>query len=186
MHGASDHRDSRSWVVIELTHAGEMQVEEGNLEPLLREFLGVDASHPIFIPSVSYTNRGRRTTIHLMEGYAFVLTGLPEPVYFALEGTCPYVRRILSSKSPNGMRVLSVIPDSSVQEMRQKLALQVSSDVKENMHVVVTDGPYNRLDGDVLEIDGDSAHVRFVMRSLDLIARIPKVFLAPTKEEDEP
>jgi transcription antitermination factor NusG len=186
MVGGTDQRDSYSWVVLELTRAGESKVEDGDLERLLRETLRVEASHPVFIPSMTYTNRGRRVTIHLMEGYVFVASGLRETEYLALESSCPYIRRVLTSRGPSGMRVLSVVPDSKIADMRMQLAQQVSSDITEGMRVIVTDGTYSRLDGDVIEVekDGDSAHVRFVLRSLDLIARIPRVFLSPADEEE--
>lgn len=177
-----DQRDSRSWVVLELTRAGEVKVEEGLLPTLLREALKVPPNYPIFVPSVVYENGGRRTTIHLMEGYAFVLAGLPEVSYIALESGL-YIKRVLTSRGPMGMRVLSVIPDSGVQEMRRQLAQQVASDIKEGMDVVVTDGVYCNLNGEVLGFTGDDAHVRFVMRSLDLIAQVPKVLLSPIKEK---
>lgn len=182
MSAGFDQRDNPSWVVIELTRAGEVKVEEGGLDGALREALRVDKHHPIFIPSRTYSSQGQNVTLHLMEGYVFVASGLPEVMYFNLEGTCPYVRRVLGSRSPNGVRVLNVIPDSSVQDMRRKLSQQVASDLVEGMRVVVTEGAYTHLDGDVLELDEDSAHVRFTMRSLDLITRIPRIFLAPISE----
>jgi transcription antitermination factor NusG len=183
MVGGTDQRDALNWVVLELTRTGEVKAEEGLLEGLLREALKSESEHPIFIPSMSYQNGGRRVTVALMEGYAFIASGLTEMTYFGLENS-PYVRRVLSTRTPNGMRALSVIPDSRVQEMRVQLAQQVSSDIMEGMRVTVTDGVYNRLDGEVVQIDGDSARVRFVLRSLDLIAPVPRVFLTPIKEED--
>jgi hypothetical protein len=178
-----DQRDSRSWVVIELTRAGEGKVEDGTIAPFIREALKVDASYPVFVPSISYESGGRRTTIHLMEGYVFVLSGLPEVAYFGLEGRNLYVRKVLTTKSPSGLRVLSVIPDESVQEMRKQLSQQVSTDLVDGMRVVVTDGVYTNLDGEILGFHGSDAHVRFVLRSLDLIAQVPKVFLIPVKED---
>lgn len=184
MVGGSDQRDNRTWVVIELTRAGEVKVEEGNISLLLREALGVDKQHPVFVPSTTYLSRGHNVTIHLMEGYVFVASGLPEISYLNLEGNCPYVRRVLSSRSPSGMRALNVIPESSVQDMRRKLSQQVSSDIKEGMQVTVVDGTYSHLEGKVVDVDGENAHVRFTMRSLDLIARVPRVFLTPSDEEE--
>lgn len=177
-----DHRDSRNWVVIELTRAGEEKVEDGSIASLIRGVLKVDASYPVFVPSITYESGGRRTTIHLMEGYAFVAAGLPEVTYFKLEGRSAYIRKVLTTKSPSGMRVLSVIPDESVQEMRRQLSQQVSTDLVDGMHVVVTDGVYTNLDGEIVGFHGTDAHVRFVLRSLDLIARVPKILLIPVKE----
>ena len=178
-----DQRDSRTWVVLELTRAGEVKVEEGAAEETLRHALGVDSTHPVFIPSISYMAGNRRTTLHLMEGYAFVASGLPEVQYLNLEGVCPYIRRVLTSKGPSGMRVLSVVPDAGVQEMRLQLAQHVASDVSPGMQVTVAEGVYAHLSGKVLDITGDAAYVRFVLRSIDIITSIPTVFLTPSDEE---
>jgi hypothetical protein len=186
MSGGPDQRDSQTWVVIELTRAGEVKVEESLLAGLLRKALAVGENHPVFIPSLSYMAGNRRTTLHLMQGYAFVGSGLPEVQYYNLEGVCPYVKRVLSSKSPSGMRVLSVIPDDGVRDMRKQLAEHVSSDVVEGMHVTVTEGVYAHMDGEIVDVAGSNAHVRFILRSIDIITSIPKVFLTPKDAEDMP
>lgn len=180
---AHDLRDNRSWVVLELTHAGEAKIEEGRLPELLRGTLKVTPSFPVFLPAVTYESGGRRSTIFLMEGYAFVMAGLSETTYLRLETQSPYVKKVLTSKSPSGMRVLSVIPDSAIVEMKRQIAQQISSDLVEGMHVTVLDGVYCNLDGEVLGFHGEDAHVRFVLRSLDLIAKVPKVLLLPVKED---
>ena len=182
MAGGRDRRDRRTWVVLELTRLGEIKAEEGVLVELLAEALGMDLAD-VFVPSTKYQTEGSRVSVHLMEGYAFAASGLPEGTYFALEHTSPYIRRILTVRSPGGMRALSVIPDSSVQEMRQRLVVQVADDLVEGMKVVVTDGVYGHLDGEILEVDGEEAHVRFSLRSLDLITKIPRVFLAPREDD---
>ena len=183
MPGGTDQRDSQTWVVVELTRAGEAKVEEGSLSGILRRALAVDESHPVFVPSLSYMSGNRRTTLHLMQGYVFVGSGLPEVQYYNLEGGCPYVKRILTSKSPSGMRVPSVIPDEGVQDMRRQLAEHVSSDVIPGMMVTVTEGTYAHMDGEILGVVDANAHVRFVLRSIDIITSIPKVFLTPKDEE---
>ena len=184
MHEGPDRRDSRTWVVIELNHAGEMKLEEGSLEQLLREALQVEPSFPIFIPSLTYLSGGRRTTIHLMQGYVFVSSGLPENRYIALEGVCPYVRKVLTSRSGFGMRALSVVSDESVRDMREALAQSVASDITEGMRVLVTEGTYAHLDGLVLDVREVDAAVRFTLRSLDVITTIPRMFLTPMNQEE--
>lgn len=183
MAGGHDQRDSRTWVVIELTRVGEAKVEEGVIGDLLRKALAVDDNYPVFVPSISYVVGNRRTTLHLMEGYVFVGSGLPEVQYLNLEGVCPYVKKVLTSNSPSGMRVLSVIPDAGVQDMRKQLSQHVSSDVVAGMHVTVTDGVYANLDGDVVDVAGSDAHVRIILRSIDIITSIPRVFLTPADGE---
>jgi transcription antitermination factor NusG len=182
MAGSTDKRDSRTWVVFELTRLGEIKAEEGVLDGLLAEALDVERDQ-VFVPSTIYTHTGSRVAVHLMEGYAFAMSGLPDGAYLALEGTCPYVKKVLTVRNPSGGRTLSVIPDANVQEMRQQLGVQVSDDLVAGMEVTVTDGVYGNLEGEIVEVDGEDAHVRFTLRSLDLITRIPRVILAPKGDE---
>lgn len=182
MGAGPDQRDSRTWVIIELTRAGEAKVEDGSLADAIRKALAVDETHSVFVPSLTYMAGNRRTTVHLMEGYAFVESGLPEVRYYRLEHSCPYVKKVLTSKGPSGMRVLSVIPEEGVQDMRRQLAQQVSCDVVAGTQVTVTEGVYNNLDGEVIGVAGEDAHVRFQLRSIDIITTIPRVFLTPSSD----
>lgn len=174
-----DQRDARTWVVLELTRAGESLVEDGRLVSSLRDALGVGTDHPVFIPSLIYTRGGRRTAITLMEGYAFVGTGLSETFYFALERDCPFVRKVLSTGEDGGLRVLSVLPDASVEDLRAQLRAQVSIDLDVGMQVLVTEGVYSNLDAEVLGFEEDDAIVSIELRSIKIITRLPRVFLDP-------
>ena len=80
-----DRRDALTWVAIELTRRGEARVEEGTIEEQIRQDLGVDESYPVFVPSMCYQKGGKKMTLHLMEGYVFVASGLPETKFFSLE-----------------------------------------------------------------------------------------------------
>ena len=182
-----DRRDACTWVVLELTRAGESLAESGGLAPALREALGVDSSHPVFIPSLIYTRGGRRTAITLMEGYAFVASGLPETFYFALERDCPLVRQVLSSGggADGELRVLSTLPDESVEEMREQLRSQVSVNLDVGMQVLVTEGVYANLDAEVMGFEGDDAIVSIELRSIKIITKLPRVFLDPEVADDE-
>jgi hypothetical protein len=163
-------------VVLELTHAGEKLVEEGTLVPELRRELGVDDTWPVFIPARVYEKRGKVHPTLLMEGYAFVATGLDEIRYFRLEQT-RLVEQVLAQRGSRGMRVLSTIPDSRVADLRRQLNEAVASDIVPGMKVLVTDGIYSKLEGTVLDTEGDHAVVRFELRSLKVISKVPKVFL---------
>lgn len=186
MNGVADQRDGRTWVVIELTRAGEQLKEEGTLAAMLTDALGAPRDFPVFVPAIIYTRGGRRVVIHLMEGYVFVASGLMETAYFALERTCPYVRQVLATPGLSGLRALSVIPEQTVTEMRQKLRDQVATDIVVGMRIRITEGIYARLEGDVLDMEEDEAHVRILLRSLDLIVRVPKVLLDPLDGNVEP
>lgn len=176
-----DRRDDRTWVVIELTRAGEQRAEEGTLAKALREALHVQGDFPVFTPSTVYEKNGRRAAIHLMEGYVFVASGLAETQYFSLEQDCPYVKRVLSQREAHtGMRVLSTLPDSAVEDMRRQLQSHIATDIQVGMDVRVTEGVYGNLPAKVLDIEGQEASILIELRSLKVITTLPRVFLDPT------
>lgn len=173
----ADSRDDLTWIAVELTKFGEQKIDEGTLAESLRRDLGVDDSHEVFIPAIAYKKGRRNITIHLMEGYVFVASGLPETDYFSLERR-PYCAQVLSTLSgPGRMRVLSAIPDKNVRDMKQKLRELASADIPIGARVRVTDGTYRALEGIVLGLDGDHAAVQIDLRSLHVIANIPRYFL---------
>lgn len=171
-------------MVLELTRTGESCAQNGTLEGLLRETLDLTPEHPIFIPARTYDRKGTKVTIHLMEGYCFVATGLAETVYFALEKECPYVKKVLSSEGPNGMSVLQVISNAKIEEMRTRLQEVLSAEIEVGMQVLVLEGTYAKLEGEVVGIADEDAHVHIQMRSFETIRSIPRVFLEPVGEED--
>lgn len=180
-----DQRDETTWAVVELTRAGEALVEDGTLAQALRGAIGADANHQVFIPSMVYTRGGRRTAITLMEGYAFIATGLPESVYFAMERDSPLVRQVLSTGGGGRqMKALSVLPNKNVEEMRAQLREQVSTDLDVGMKVLVTEGVYANLDAEVMGFEDGDAVVSIELRSIKIITRLPRIFLDPEGSED--
>lgn len=175
----ADRRDGTTWVALELTRHGEKLVEEGTLATELRSSLGVEEDWPVFIPARIYEKNGKRVTVHLMEGYAFVATGLDEVVYFRLEQS-KLVEQVLSSRGKRGIRCLEAIHDSQISDLRRRLSEEVAADLVPGMTVLVTDGVYSKLEGVVMDVEGDHAVVRFELRSLEVISKIPKVFLETT------
>lgn len=173
----ADQRDATTWVAVELTPQGELRMEDGTLEASLRRDLSVDDDHAIFVPCALYRKDGRVVTIHLMEGYVFVASGLPETVYFSLERQ-PYVYKVLSTQAgPHKIRVLSVIINAHIQEMRAKLQKLISSEIPLGADVVVTDGTYRHLTGKVTGLDESNAFVHIKLRSLEVVATVPRIFL---------
>ena len=172
-----DVRDDRSWVAIELTSVGEVKAIEGTLEKSLRRDLDVDDDFPVFIPVSLYERDGKIIPIHLMEGYVFVATGLDEVAYYALE-KLPYVGQVMSTQQgPHKIRYLSVISNAQVESMRLKLRAMVSSEIPMQALVSILDGPYKGLEGRVIGLDEDNGFIRITLRSLDLVATVPRVFL---------
>ena len=169
-----DQRDDQTWVVIELSHSGEVRVNDGTLESCLRRDLGVGSEFPIFIPVVSHPRGNKTIRVYLMEGYVFVASGIPEVKYFALEQK-DYVNSVMSI--PGRVRSLSVIPDKKVKEMKDKLRSIASSDVEEGASVRITEGTHHNLECVVLCVTSDSAMIRVKLRSLDLIVTVPLMFV---------
>lgn len=177
----SDSRDATNWVVLELTRTGEQRAEEGTLADALREALGCSRDHQVFIPMLSYVRDGTRVNLHLMEGYAFVASGLPEVCYLNLEKDSPYIRKVLTAPGPNGMPVLSVLPDTVIQEMREKLRAEMTTDITEGMRVRILQGAYSNLEGEVLGFEEEDAHVHIELRSFNVIRAVPRMFLDPVE-----
>lgn len=168
-----DKRDGQTWVALELTHVGEQRAEDGTLERSLRRELGVDDDWPVFIPSMAYVKDGKKTTLHLMEGYAFVATGLPEVQYFALERKSN-VSQVLSVRGSKGLRALSVLPDAKIQEIRGKMRSLQSEDMPQGSRVVVMDGTYAALTGEVVGSHDTVLFIHIALRSLNIIATVPR------------
>jgi transcription antitermination factor NusG len=173
-----DRRDETTWIAVELTKAGELKIEDGTLASAIRRDLGVESTFPLFIPSTTYKKGGKTITVHLMEGYCFIASGLPEVKYFKLEKQ-PYVESVMSTVGgPHKMRTLSVIPNRDIEKLKKQLQDQLASDIEENAWVKVVRGKFKGLEGRVLTLlDERHAWVQFELRSLHRVTPIPRVFL---------
>lgn len=172
----ADKRDCKTWVILELTRQGEQRVADGSFERIVRRAMSLEDDHGVFIPSITYKKAGRTVTLHLMEGYAFVESGLVETTYFNVEGHAD-IRSVMSSRSPSGMRILHTLPDAEIISMREKLRTMVMGDVACGSTVNISDGPYKGMDGEVLDLEQDYAILKIEMRSLAIVTKIPQIFL---------
>ncbi len=179
-----DERDAQTWVVLELTRAGERLIDEGKMDGVLRRHLKCGDTHPIFVPAVFYPpTRADEAPIVLSvtEGYVFVAAGLPDSDFYALENT-PIVKKVLHTREPStGMRVLMTVPDHSLRELRQGLAKLVASSISPGMPVLVLHGLLAGLEGTVVLDNEATVDVYVEMRSLRLLRRLPKTSVRPTK-----
>lgn len=173
-----DKRDGQTWVALELSYVGEQRADDGTLEKALRRDLGIDEDWPVFVPSMTYVKDGKKTTLHMMEGYAFVASGLPETAYFALERKA-LVTTVLSARGPRGLRTLSVLPDSKIEEIRGKMRTLQSADLPLGTKVVIVDGTYAALTGDIVASDEDNFFIHIALRSLSVIATVPRNMVEP-------
>jgi transcription antitermination factor NusG len=135
---------------------------------------------------MTYRKGGKLLTVHLMEGYCFLASGLAEVKYFALE-RLPYVNSVMSVQGgPHRMRVLSVLPNREIESLRKKLTQQLAADIEEESWVRVVRGKFRGLEGKVLWLYGEQhAYVAFQLRSLHRVSPIPRVFLETIDPPDE-
>ncbi len=176
---AGDRRDEQTWVTVELTHSGQQRVEEGLLEDDIVEALDAPWHWPVFVPARTYVRGGRKVTVHLFEGYAFIGTGYEENRYFSLERgrSAKYFKKIMSTDTLRGIRVLHTVDNSKIEEWRQLLHEEVNNDIQEGMRAVVTEGKLTNLEVLVLDVDGEFANIMLELRSTHCITRVPKYFL---------
>ena len=178
-----DARDETTWVVLELTSQGERMAEDATLEEILRDLLGAPTDHPIFIPYLSYLYAGVRSLFNVMEGYAFVGTGLDDHAYFHLLQS-NYIKQVMSRPMGGHLRVLETIPDVAVRDLRQQLCELIAVEIQDSMEVQVTEGPYTGIFGSVVGIESDHALVLIEMRSLRAIKRLPRFLLRPRGDDE--
>jgi len=170
-----DPRDIQTWVAIEITRQGEIKVEEGTFETLIRTDLGVGPEFPVFVPAHTYTRNERQVVIWLMDGYVFVGSGLPETAYFSLEHK-PYVEKVVSTTgTKERLRSLQTIPDTAIQDLRRQLQKIRTADLTIGKQVRVLEGVFQGLDGEVIGVDQDQVHVKVELRSLKATISIPRV-----------
>ena len=169
----ADQRDETTWATLELSKLGEQRAIEGKLEDALRALLTVDSSFPVFVPYATYNKGGRTVSMRLIEGYAFVATGLPETAYFRLERSA-LVSRVFSSNLKNGMRVLHSLPNGEVEAMRNRLAEFLGADLELGSKVRITGGNYRDLEGLIVDLYEKQAAVQVTFRSLVSIAVVPR------------
>ena len=173
-----DDRDLISWVAVELSPIGESKLEDGSIERIIRKTIKLDECHPIFIPKATYQEDDETISLHLLDGYVFIQSGLPEVTYFKLEYT-PYVTKVLSRVGSSGVRALSVVPDRIINDMRDQISCLSVNDLRKGDVVTVVDGMYKGLDVSVMEICSDQALVRtHGLRSIDIVTSIPIGYLS--------
>jgi hypothetical protein len=175
-----DRRDEQTWVVLELTQAGEKHAEEGLLVESLRKTLKLEDSYPIFVPYATFIHKGRKSVLNVIEGYAFIASGLPDTSYLSLPSKTPYVNSVMHRANPKGLPVLSTVSDQSVKSLKDKLSRMISSELDEGAKVKVGEGLYVGLVGVVVGFpDEENALVYIDLRSLQAVKLIPKFHLRP-------
>ena len=83
------------------------------------------------------------------------------------------------------MRTPMTIPDTNVKELRRQLQQQMTVGISIGDEVRITQGHYRNLEGVVRWVYGDSAFVEVCLRSLEMIAGVPKALLEVIKPVGE-
>lgn len=179
-----DARDEVTWLICELTPQGERAAEEGNLETLLRSVGRVPPQHPIFVPCLSYVYNGRKSVFSVMEGYAFLSSGVESSVIKLLSNS-QYVRRVLSQG--NGIRrSFETVSDAKIREIRQQLNSMVGEEIQVGMTVRVIEGPLLGIIGEVLDcLENQNVILKMSMRSIHILKEIPRAILQPIGEDED-
>lgn len=173
-----DGRDETTWIAYELTHAGERLASEGLLELHLRKTLKLEPTHGVFVPYLPLKCEDRVTLFNVMEGYAFVASGLDDRLYFSVTNESMYLRQALHSKQGRTC-VLMTVPDEKVRDLKKRLQDMIAVEIRKNMRVEVSQGAYKGLEGIVAELTPDVAHVLIELRTLRTIRTFPRYALLP-------
>lgn len=179
-----DNRDECTWVVYELTSAGERLASEGQLESYIREALPLPEDYAVFIPYLAFQYGNRFSVFNVMEGYCFVAAGLDDRVYLSAVHDSPYLRSVLSAEM-KGRTVLMTVPDSKVEELRDRLGQMVAVEIEEDMLVEIVRGQYRGLEGRVVSLTDEMAHVLIELRTLRTIRTIPRFALLPRGDDEQ-
>jgi hypothetical protein len=181
-----DNRDETTWVVYELTASGERLASDGQLEGYLRDTLNLPDGHQVFVPYLAFQYGSRCTVFNVMEGYCFVAAGLDDRVYLSAVYDSQYLKSVLCADMGRGKgKVLMTVPDSSVEELRGRLGQMVAVEITEGMVVEIVRGQYSGLDGRVVSLTEEMAHVLIELRTLRTIRTIPRFALLPRGDDEQ-
>jgi transcription antitermination factor NusG len=176
-----DIRDEKTWLVLELTHLGEKTAVTGELENHLKDLFGL-SSGQVFIPYKICICDGKKTLLNVMEGYCFVEYALDSRDYIVGVRGSAYLKSILHSKIGYSYS-LHTIPNSHIQELKEKLNEMASSSLNIGDRVVILRGIYEGVEGEILSLQEETACVVIRMRSLEAVRVLPKYALSPVDSE---
>ena len=171
-----DSRDSRTWVVFELSYAGEREAAQGTLLPHLERLF---PEKEAFVPYVSHSYNGKNVLFNVMEGYCFVESGLDDRDYTHVCVESPYFVKALGNR-----KGLQTLPDSMVEDLKVKLSHMMAAEVQVGLQVRVVNGMCSGLQGTVLHVDDGVAQVLVELRTLKTIRHVPCYALVPAEEDE--
>ena len=175
-------RDGRTWVVYQLSPYGESMAENGQLLEKVRKY--ICKTKEIFIPYYKIEFQGKITKVNVMEGYFFVESGLDENIYFSL-ATKAFIEFVMHTRTNKG-NFLQTIRNEDVENLKDSLREQITTDLELGMEVNIENGIYKGLDGEIVGFteDKSEAFVYIKLRTLRAIRAIPTYILNIQEDPD--
>lgn len=163
-----------TWIVFELSPHGERMASNGTLRELIKKYAGIVGDDDLFVPYLCVNTKYSKQTLNVIEGYIFVRSSVHEDIIGSLENS-PYTEGTISfSKSG-----YSTIPNSSVEELKDRLGDMVACQLKVGTKVRVCGGPLCGIEGEILRKGTKSSQVLIVLRSLQAVRVFHNHILEP-------
>jgi len=154
---------NRPWVVLELSGKGEKEAREGTLSYSLSAKSKFERAD-IFVP---YLRIGSSAPICLMEGYVFIRTGYPSNEYWGLKES-GLIRSVLSELDrESGLISKGTVTDLDLKRMISK-ADALGGKYKEGDRVNIKTGPFEGLEGEVINVEKPANQIERESASFDL------------------
>ena len=176
-----DEADSKKWVIVQLTPAGERETKIPILKRSVHKLLKRELD--VFVPAISQQVREDSQTIAFMEGYLFVnyVDGVS---YLRLQETTFFSVVLCNSQRSDGRPQYSLLDDRQLDPLRKGMDDLKYGDFKRGDRVKVTKGSYKNLIGRVTLIldDGKNVQISADLRSKDLLMVFPAIYLVTIDE----
>jgi len=172
--------ESKKWVIIQLTPAGERETRIPILKKAICRILKRELD--VFVPAISQQVREDSQTIAFMEGYIFV-EYVDDISYLKLQDTT-FFSVVLCNSQRAGMPQYSLLDDDQLNPLRQGMDDLKYGDFQEGDRVKITKGSYKNLIGRITLMldDGQNAQVSADLLSKHLLMAFPTTYLEKVDE----
>ncbi|MFA5054422.1 MAG: 5'-3' exonuclease H3TH domain-containing protein [Parcubacteria group bacterium] len=161
------------WVVVMLSARAEGEnptVIEASIHHLLRNSV-------VYIPASVVSLDDEVSINYLIDGYAFIRRDtFTDERFYRLEGS-KYIQSIITKPSAvRGTRVIACISGAEINRMREMVRLQEDQGIEVGDRVMVTSGPYKRIEATVIEEipEMGSVQVLIHLRSKESLVTLPR------------
>lgn len=163
-----------SWVIFELSPHGERVASNGLLRDLLSRASGLIGDDELFVPYLCVNTKNSKHVLNVIEGYVFVKSSVQEETLRKVENS-PYIEGTISFAGSG----YSTVPNSSVEDLKDKLGEMVAYQLKEGQRVKVCGGPLSGVEGELLMKGNKKSQVLIRLRSLNAVRVFHNHILEP-------